>query len=559
MASLWVLYLLQLSLCYIVNVTVNQLSKVHHTRKPISHPSMSSRAGKHIARHRKEFFNEQGRNLISFQRVTIGSLPDNVLLDIFDFYLGMSYPFARWCRLVQVCRRWRYVVFASPCRLGLAFLCKTTTPVREILDVWPPMQIVINDVRPTPLGEDNIIAALEHPDRVPTIYLRSLPSSLLDRLATSPVMQESFPVLTYIQLEVVENDQTPAVLPDTFLGGSAPRLQTFALCGIPFPALPKLLLSARDLVNLWIWSVPHTGYISPEAVVTWLPALTNLKYLVLGFQSPSSRPDRGIQRPPPLTRVDLPALARLSLQGVSEYVEDFLVRINTPVLTTIEIEFFNRVNFDIPQLFEFVSRTEALRSAKRANLVFTKEYARLYLCHSDSPPGRGPDGEPTCVGVRCHALDWQISFLVQICSQLLPHLSSVERLDIGCQVIDRLGWQDDVDYTQWLEIFRPFIAVQSLHIFSLDEFIAPVLQELTGVTEVLPALRSLFLTDPDSSREAIEPFITARHLSNQPVTVVHQWEEEKHQLPAGPGFKGLVEVVQSGRWGKADIHNHKPV
>ncbi|KAI0247868.1 hypothetical protein BJV78DRAFT_1156917 [Lactifluus subvellereus] len=491
---------------------------------------MSSRAGKYIARHRKkEFFNQQGRDLISFQRVTIGSLPDNVLLDIFDLYRGMLLPYETWHRLVRVCRRWRYVVFASSCRLGLYFLCKTTTPVREILNVWPPMQIFVEDEQPTPLGGDNIIAALEHPDRVQSISLRSLPSSLLERLATSPVMQESFPVLKNVWLGVIKNRQIPAVLPDTFLGGSAPRLHSFILSGIPFPALPKVLLSARDLVRLRLYRVPHTGYISPEAMVTCLSALANLEFFFLEFQSPSSRPDRGIQRPPLLTRVDLPALAALYFRGVSEYVEDFLVRINTPVLITIEIEFFNRVIFDIPQLFEFVSRTEALGSAKRAELFFTKEFASLVVYHPESPQGRGLDN--TSVRVRCHAFDWQISFLVQICSQLLPHFSSVERLDIECDVTDPLDRQDDMDYRQWLEIFRPFIAVQSLHIPRLDRLIAPALQELTGVRvmEVLPALRSLFLTDPDPSgsvRKAIGPFITARHLSNQPVTV-HRWEEEK--------------------------------
>jgi alkyl hydroperoxide reductase subunit AhpC len=77
-----------------------------------------------------------------------------------------------------------------------------------------------------------------------------------------------------------------------------------------------------------------------------------------------------------------------------------------------------------------------------------------------------------------------------------------------------------------LEIFRPFIAVQSLHVHDLYEIIVPTLQELTGVRamEVLPALRSLFVIDRDSVRQAIEPFITARHLSNQPVTI--HWPEK---------------------------------
>ncbi|KAN0109365.1 hypothetical protein V8E52_009337 [Russula decolorans] len=37
--------------------------------------------------------------------------------------------------------------------------------------------------------------------------------------------------------------------------------------GIPFPGLPKLLLSATHLVQLWLANIPHSGYISPEAMV----------------------------------------------------------------------------------------------------------------------------------------------------------------------------------------------------------------------------------------------------------------------------------------------------
>ena len=200
------------------------------------------------------------------------------------------------------------------------------------------MRITIYDPQPTHLDGDNIIAALEYPDRVCGINIYYPTSSLLERLAT--VMQEPFPVLEYLDLHYY-GDQIPLVLPDTFLGGSAPRLWSLTLTAIPFPALPKLFLSARDLVKLDLYEVPHTGYISPEAMVTCLSTLTSLKHLTLRFQSPSSRPDRGSQRPLLPTPVDLPALTELELQGVSEYLEDFLAQINTPVIDNTLIAFFN--------------------------------------------------------------------------------------------------------------------------------------------------------------------------------------------------------------------------
>ena len=472
---------------------------------------------------------------ISFQPVTIESLPHNVLLDIFGFYQEMASRYHDWLNLVQVCQRWRYVVFASPRRLGLRLALRMSEPLNGLLDIWPPMQIKIYDFQPMKLeGElddsdedgiiDNIIPVFEHSDRVFSIDLWGpISGSLLEKLAT--LMQKPFPVLEDLHLSY--DGQTPLVLPDTFLGGSAPRLESLRLSHILFPALPKLLLSARDLVRLDLRSIPHTGYISPEEMVTYLSGLTSLQVLKFGFQSPSSRPDRGSQRPPPLTRVDLPALTKLDYIGVSEYSEDFLARINAPAITATAIMLFNQVNFHIPQLFKFVSRTEALGPVKRAKLYFDNYFAGLSIHHPDSPQRRGyvGDGFPN-VGVLCRAFDWKISFLVQICSQLSPLLSSVEQLDIECDDINPLDLQDDVDHTEWLNIFRPFISVTSLDIRDLDVLIAPALQDLTGesIMEVLPALRSLVVTDPSSDssgsvRQAIEPFITGRHLFNRPVTV----------------------------------------
>jgi hypothetical protein len=74
------------------------------------------------------------------------------------------------------------------------------------------------------------------------------------------------------------NSHAAPPLPDGLLGGSSPRLQFLALHSIPFPALPKFLLAATDLVHLALERIPHNGYISPEAIVTCLAVLANLKF-----------------------------------------------------------------------------------------------------------------------------------------------------------------------------------------------------------------------------------------------------------------------------------------
>jgi hypothetical protein len=57
-----------------------------------------------------------------------------------------------------------------------------------------------------------------------------------------------FPELIHLQLRAY--DEPAPVVPDSFIDGSAPRLRYLNWDGIPYPGLPKLLLSATDLVTL---------------------------------------------------------------------------------------------------------------------------------------------------------------------------------------------------------------------------------------------------------------------------------------------------------------------
>ncbi len=81
--------------------------------------------------------------------VSINILPDDVLLEIFDFYATSPInPYHgeqvdAWHKLVHVCQRWRYVVFDSPGRLDLRLLCTNWTPVTNMLDIWPVLPIII--------------------------------------------------------------------------------------------------------------------------------------------------------------------------------------------------------------------------------------------------------------------------------------------------------------------------------------------------------------------------------------------------------------------------------
>ena len=194
--------------------------------------------------------------------------------------------------------------------------------MRQMLDIWPTFPIVINDQvlhwyrHPHMEHVDNTIAALEHHGWVCQISLTNIPPSLFHIFAD--MMRESFPALTHLQLGSV--DGPPMLCPDSLLGGSAPSLRSLTLRYIPFPALLTLLLTTKDLVELHLWSIPHSGYLSPNTMVICLSSLNKLEDLTLRFKSPKSCPNRSIQPFSSLTRATLPCLTQIQFYGVKKYI-----------------------------------------------------------------------------------------------------------------------------------------------------------------------------------------------------------------------------------------------
>ena len=209
-----------------------------------------------------------------------------------------------------------------------------TTPVSRLLDIWPPFPITIYLPYPRSVldenGAENIISALECRDRISYILMYGIRGPDLEKFVS--VLHEPLPQLTnfFLGSGSSATDQSVPVLPETFLGGSAPRLETFQLSGIPFPSFPKFTSSFTHIANLHLFDIPNSGYISPEVMATSLTALPNLASLFIGFRSPPS----GLLQlsPPHLTPAALPSLSGLIFHGASEYFEGFVARIDTPRL-----------------------------------------------------------------------------------------------------------------------------------------------------------------------------------------------------------------------------------
>ena len=458
-------------------------------------------------------------------------VPDDVLLDIFYFYVVKDYDprglrIAKWIRLAQVCRRWRSVIFQSPHRLNLRLVCTNRTPARDTLDIWPPLPLIIrNIIGYKPSGVDNIIAALERNDRVCQIKLSWFSTSEFDRVTNSAAMQKPFPALTDLLLEQDKDDGK--ILPDSFFGGTAPSLRSLDFSNIPFPGLPKLLLSATHLVNLDLY-IPRSGYAPPEVMATGLSALISLEILRLHFLHPPPRPALESQRlpppPPPLIRSILPSLTKIQFQGASEYLEVILARIDSPRLDDLHVTFFNQIIFDTPQLFQLISRTPTLRTLgaqEEAHIEFSLDTVTVRF------PSQTSHSIVLRVSILCTASEWQLSSLEQVCTSSLPPVCTLNHLYILED--SKLCWQDDVENTLWLELFRPFSAVKNLYVCKkFVPRIAPALQGLVGgrTTEVFPTLENIFSDGFQASgplHEGIEEFVAARWLTSRPVAVSH-WD-----------------------------------
>ena len=446
--------------------------------------------------------------------MTIDILPDVALLEIFDSYLDGA-RIDGWHTLVHVCRNWRDVAFRSPRRLNLRLCCKARTPVRELLDIWPLLPIVVKVYGYEPWDEGSVIAALEHNDRVCDFHLARVSSAQLEKVLA--VVQQPFPALT--RLHLGSQDGRAPVIPVSFLGGSTPRLQSLVLDHVPFPGLPTLLLSATHLVHLDLWRIPHSGYISPQAMVTCLSALTSLKSLAIKFESPQSRPDRNSRRSPPQGRILLPVLTDLHFKGIGEYLDELVARIDTPLLDNLEMTLFHQLSFDTPQLTQFISRTPKFKTFEQARLAFSKCDVRVTLPLIS--------GGRLMLVIACSPSDWKLSSLVHVCSSFIPQalVLTVEHLYVIEYRLSPPDWQDDIENGQWLEVLSPFAAVKDLYIsHELAPRIVPALQELVGesATEILPALRTLFLPElpyQEPAQKIIDRFIAARQLSSHPIAV----------------------------------------
>ena len=366
------------------------------------------------------------------------------------------------------------------------------------------------------------MAAPRQPDRLCKINL-DVASSM-----TGPIVEmirKRCQALEGIRIKVGDTTNPSILIQNAFLGGSSPHLREIELDGIsfPFPEIQRVLLSTNNLVELHLSRIPHAAYFSPNDLVITLSTLTQLRSLTINFHFPAASPLPNMSRPPP-QRTTLPSLISFDFHGASEYLEEFVARIDSPSLSKLTVWLFNQIFFDIPQLCQFISNLYAPGSPTEVSVEHSSESVIVSLIRGEG----GKSSDTICaLGTLCRRLDWQLSFVTQISTQLSPLLSSIHLLEIPMRFESNVPTgEEEVDATQIQELFQPFTRVKAVYVWQ-KKLVPGIVRALVTPSEdmgagVLPELASLHLTGcrkSSSVAKAAKQIVAMRSLSGQTVSL----------------------------------------
>jgi hypothetical protein len=87
-----------------------------------------------------------------------------------------------------------------------------------------------------------------------------------------------------------------------------------------------------------------------------------------------------------------------------------VTHIGAPLLNRVTFRFFNQLTFENPKLYQFIDRTEILKSLNLGSIEFLSDAAKTILTSPASLVGRGK----LELGISCCRPDWQVSSMAQL-------------------------------------------------------------------------------------------------------------------------------------------------
>jgi hypothetical protein len=475
---------------------------------------------------------------------TADGLNSDILLTIFDHYRlddeGDWNGQRRWCKLAQVCRKWRQVIYDSSSRLNIHIHFTLGARPLDKLAHLPSIPLVINyrnapHVPYLPLrriqrdaedGDSGILHALQQYDRTRYIVLE-VPSEALHNLIVP--MDKSFPKLETLSLlsQAISNKDTMLMLPSGFL---APNLRHLELRRISLPKGLPFLASTPFLVILKLTNIQTSGYFTPEDLVTQLRHLLQLEDLSIDFSIPLPDPDDEEELlHVPMTPTILPSLRSLEFRGVCAYLEGLVGRIRAPRLQWFHIILFYEPTFTLGHLSEFIKATEAIRGPV-VSVAFHDQARASFTVTSPDEFMR----TPLTLNFCCNQFDWQVFSMTQVCDALVPILS-VSELSVQCYLefppppfpdeqYRPSGGQNGLDSMMWHELLRPFNDVKILRVsyeLAVELSCALEADDAGVIPWLLPELQELGVNGGYPRVDtAFAGFIRARQSVGRPVNLL---------------------------------------
>jgi hypothetical protein len=237
------------------------------------------------------------------------------------------------------------------------------------------------------------------------------------------------------------------------------------------------------------------------------------------FAVPNRVVERQLMRTPIMTHVTLPTLRSFAFQAVSAYSEAVLSRITASRLENFKICYSKQLTFSVPQLLQFMERTENLRFDRAACHFYTE---RVYV--QVNPPETNMPMDAFSINVDCWHLDWQVSSAAQIFNALSLIFSTVEHLTLAHEVHNQSSeGHDEVDRTEWRKLLRSFSNVKTLRVLRglVGELSCCLrLDDGEHPLELLPELQELTYSGSGNAKNVFTSFIDARQNAGRPVTLI---------------------------------------
>ena len=467
--------------------------------------------------------------------LTIDNIPDEVLLEIFDYYQQhfiSDQPLwnkkYKWFKLIHVCRRWRFIVFASSTRLDLCLVVSAHNPgnMKTIFSPrLPPLPIAI-DYDCLPVGTashvktkvfSRMLAALKRCDRVHAItFLGTAPD--FDELVKAT--KHHFPILENLKLQNVDTRITELELPSTFLNGSAPHLRSLKLHRISLTSITSLLSSATVLIEL------NLRLYTPFSMASLLAHLRNMHCLrhlelMLRIRGAPSSTNGPIPPTNPEDTFLLSKLTSFHYQGPSSVLGALVAGFTAPSLQDVHIILNDDDEDPIFHLSRFLDGIEKLYHS--AQMISEGDYFRIsLLTHSE------PVDQPT-PSFRCCSVCSPGS-IMRMSATLSAKLATVEELLMVFIADPFEFWDDDNPWRSFLQHFRrvKVLWVERIDLLYMADILDPDDESVPGLLPMLEEIeiraRSyIFFKSPPQTTElgmaAFRPLLAAREEAGRPVKI----------------------------------------